>query len=154
MPFGLFLLGLIATLAAARRRKPVLPELSAFVEARLPSDRKLYVGTHRHDVIVMGDVMIYFILDRPLATRYQELHPAITDTTPVQQEIIGGLQRNDVSLIVLKHIFPDETLEGVKANFLKNLPQIAATDLDQYIRENYAKVQSFGPYDIWERRSD
>jgi hypothetical protein len=127
-------------------------ELLAYLDARIPQQQKLFVGLHRHDVLITGDVMIYFLLGRPNATRYQELHPAITDTAKVQQEIIHALQSDDVSLIILKHIYSDRTLERAKSNFLKNLPCIGATDLDEFIRKNYAEVRKFGPYEVWERR--
>ena len=58
----------------------VLTDLSAFVNTHIPQGRQLFVGLHRHDVVIIGDVMIYFILNQSHATRYHELHPAITDT--------------------------------------------------------------------------
>jgi uncharacterized protein (DUF697 family) len=128
-----------------------LADLVAFVDARVPSDQPLYVGLHRHDVIIIGDVMAYFLLARPNATRYQELHPAINDTAAVQQEMIRDLERQQVPIIILKHIFPDETLEQAKRQFRTNLPHVGATDLDVYIRQNYTQVHTIGPYDIWAR---
>jgi hypothetical protein len=127
-------------------------ELLAYLDAHIRRDQKLFVGLRRHDVIITGDVMIYFLLGRPNATRYQELHPAIADTATVQQEIIQALQSNDVSLIILKHIFSDKTLERAKSNFLRNLPRIGATDLDEFIRQKYVEVRKFGPYEVWERK--
>jgi hypothetical protein len=130
----------------------ILSDLVAFVDSRVPPDQKLFVGLHRHDVVVVGDTMIYFILDRPLATRYQELHPAWTDTAPIQQEIIQDLQAKKVSVIILKRIFTDDELNRTKKDFLKNLPNIGATDLDDFIQDNYVKVRKFGPYTIWKRK--
>lgn len=130
-----------------------LQELKNFVNQHIPTDQALFVGLHRHDVVVIGDVMIYFILDRPIATRYQELHPAITDTQPIQHEIIREIQNDGVDYIILRHIFPDQVLERVKADFLKNLPYIGATDLDNFIRINFIQVEQFGPYTVWERIS-
>jgi hypothetical protein len=128
-----------------------LAELYAFVDAHIPPDQELFVGLRRHDVMLIGDTLAYFVLDRPSATRYQELHPAITDTVPVQQEIVNDLRNNSVSLIVLKRIISDEELERIKENFLENLPQIGATDLDGFIRQHYGKVREFGPYVVWQR---
>jgi hypothetical protein len=127
-------------------------DLLIYLDTRIPPDQKLFVGLHRHDVLIIGDVMIYFLLGRPNATRYQELHPAITDTADVQQEIIHDLQSNHVPLIILKHIFSDKTLEQMKSIFLRDLPRIGATDLDEFIHQNYARVREFGPYEVWERK--
>jgi hypothetical protein len=95
---------------------------------------------------------MYFILNRPNATRYHELHPGIADTQPVQQEIIKDLKSNDVSVIVLGHFIPDEGLEKAKNAFRKNLPRIGATDLDRFIHENFVAVQKYGRYEVWRRK--
>ena len=130
----------------------ILTDLSAFVNTHVPPGKQLFVGLHRHDVIIIGDVMIYFILNRLNATRYQELHPAVTDTASIQREIIRDLKAKNIELVILKHIFPDETLERVKSGFHRNLPHIGASDLDDFIRENYVEVEKFGPYAVWQRR--
>jgi hypothetical protein len=129
-----------------------LDELIAFVDARLGPQEAVFTGLHRHDVIVISDMRLNFLLNRPYASRYHELHPAIADTAPVQQEIIADLQRRDVKMVVLKNIFPNETLEAVKADFLRNLPNIGATDLDEFLRANYAEVRRIGPYAVWQRQ--
>lgn len=128
-------------------------KLIDFVNQHVPPDQAIYVGLHRHDVVVIGDVLVYFILDRPIATRYSELHPAITDTQPTQQEIISDIQNEGLDYVILRHIFPNHVLEGAKADFLENLPYIGATDLDEFIKNNFVEVEQFGPYTIWERDS-
>ena len=96
------------------RQARVLTELYGYVNALMPKEEKIFVGLHRHDVIIVNDVLMYFILNRPNATRYHELHPGIADTQPVQQEIIKDLKKNDVSVVVLGRFFPDEWLEEAK----------------------------------------
>jgi hypothetical protein len=127
-------------------------ELSAFVHAHTEPRQRLFVGLHRHDVVIIGDVMIYFVLDRPSATRYHELHPAVTDTARVQNEIIRDLQEKNVSLVILKYIFSDEALEREKMNFARHLSKSGATDLDEFIGKNYLHVRTFGPYAVWQRK--
>jgi hypothetical protein len=125
-----------------------------FVNTHTQPDQELFVGLHRHDVVIVGgNANIYFILDRPIATRYHEIHPAVVDTADVQREIIRDLQDKNVSLIVLIRIFTDEHLEKVKSNFLRKLPQIGATDLDMFIRTNYVEVRKFDRYAIWKRKN-
>ncbi len=131
-----------------------LSELSAFVNANISADQPIFAGLHRHDVVVFNDVMLYFILNRPVATRYQELHPAITDTAPIQREIIGDLERKKIPLIVIKQLFSDQILEAVKKDFLKNLPKIGAAELDNYIRENYFEARRFGQHQVWLRKEN
>ncbi len=111
-----------------------------------------FVGLHRHDVVIVGTPRLYFILDRANATRYHELHPAIVDTARVQREIISDLQRKNVTFVILKHIFSDEALDEVKKAFLRNLPEVGATDLDEFIQANYVEVRKFGRYAFWARK--
>ena len=126
-------------------------ELAEYIDSRLTPDESIYVGLHRHDIVIIGDTPLYFMLGRRNATRYQELHPAITDTAPIQREIISDLESKRIDLIVLKKIFDDSTLDKVKQDFLRNLPNIGSTLLDDYIHENYLEVVNFGPYAVWER---
>ncbi len=130
----------------------VLSSLRAFVDSNTAPNEKIFVGLNRHDVVIVGDVLAYFILDRPIATRYQELHPAITDTAAVQATMIRELRDGRVRLIVLKKAFPGWQLEKAKADFQRHLPQVGALDLDHFIRQNYHPVREFGPYVVWMRR--
>jgi hypothetical protein len=134
------------------RQGHTLVTLASFVDTFIPPDQEVFVGLHRHDVVVIGDTMLYYILDRPNATRYQELHPAITDTSSVQQEIISNLRDKNIPFIILKNIFSDQTLEKIKEDFLRNLPYIGATDLDKFIRENYVVFQGVEQYQILGRK--
>jgi hypothetical protein len=128
-------------------------ELLAFVDKHLPPDGKLFIGLHRHDVVIVGaNAPDYFVLDRPIATRYHEIHPAVVDTAEIQREIIRDLQEKKVSFLILKRIRTDDRLELVKRDFLRNLPRIGATDLDTFIQSNYVQVQTIGNNAIWKRK--
>lgn len=134
------------------REARVLTELSGYVDALVPKEEKIFIGLHRHDITIINDVLMYFILNRPNATRYHELHPGVADTQPVQQEIIRDLKKNEVSVVVLGRFIPDEGLEAAKNAYRKNLPRIGATDLDGFIRENFVAVQKYGRYEVWRRK--
>lgn len=128
-------------------------ELIAFVNRNLRPDEHLFIGLHRHDVVIVGaNAADYFLLNRPIATRYHEIHPGIADTATVQREIIRDLQAKNVALIILKRIKTDESLDEVKRDFLRNLPHIGATDLDDFIRANYVQVKEIRGNAIWQRK--
>ena len=130
-----------------------LSELLPFIDAELSPHDHVFVGLHRHDAVIVGaNAPLYFMLNRPIGTKYNELHPAIVDTAEVQQEIIRGLQEKNVSLIILYHKFPDEMLERAKARFRKHLPRVGATNLDNFIRANYVRIREIGRYAIWKRK--
>lgn len=126
-----------------------LSAVSALVNEYVPAGEPIYIGLNRHDALLIGDTRLYFILNRPSATKYHELHPAITDTTPVQIEMIGEIRNKNVRLLVLKQIFNDEIVEKFKNDFLKTLPNIGATELDIFLKENYIEHARYGRYAVW-----
>jgi hypothetical protein len=128
-----------------------ISDLAEYVNEFTAHDDRIFIGLTRHDVIIANDIMAYFLLARPSATRYHELHPAVTDTAGIQKEIIDDLDRKRVEVIILRTFFSSDHLERAKAEFSKNLPLIGATDLDQFIRDNYQPVTTFGPYTVWKR---
>jgi hypothetical protein len=130
-----------------------LEQLHAFVAARVPRDEPIFVGLHRHDVTVVSEYMLYFILDRRGATRHDELHPAITDTSAVQREMVRNIEDKGVRLLVLKHMFSDARLDEIKADYLRNLPDVGARELDDHIVDRFEKAEQFGPYEVWLRRA-
>jgi hypothetical protein len=137
----------------------VMPEEAAslsavvnFVDQHVARDQAIYVGLTRHDIMLTNDMEIYFALNRPIAVRYHEMHPAIADTTNAQQEMIVGLERSQPPLIITKGIFGDDVLDQVKANYQSKLPDIGAKALDNYIHEHYLFTNDFSPYYVWTRK--
>jgi hypothetical protein len=126
-------------------------ELAAFVHERVPPGTPIYSGPHRHDIVIINDVVLYFWLDRPPATRYHELHPGIADTAAAQREIVEELRVQRVPLLVLKDTFPDDVLDDVKRRHSEHL-DIGATELDRFIARHYRESRRFGRYTVWLRR--
>jgi hypothetical protein len=117
-----------------------------YLQRRTTPDDYIYVGTHRHDEIFANDVLFYFLAGQRAATKYTELHPGLANTLPVQQEIAGELQAQDVRWVVTYRIWdsnePNTSAESTGVNYL-----------DDYIREHYRSVVTLGNYQIWERRN-
>lgn len=67
--------------------------------------------------------------------------------------MVRDLRDKNISLIILKNVFPDEVINAVKADFLKNLPQIGATDPDRFIRTSYVEVSRIGSYAVWKGKN-
>lgn len=125
--------------------------LASYIDEHVPPDKRIFIGLNRHDVTVIGDGKMYFILDRLNATRHDQLHPGIVDTEKVQREIIRDLQKNDARVIILRHVFPDKELDEFKVQLRVYLPKSGASLLDEYIHSNYTRVHTVGMYEIWER---
>jgi len=132
--------------------RDTLTWLVSFIDSHVPPGKKIFVGLHRHDTVVIGDGKLYFILDRGNATRQDQLHPGIVDTAKIQREMIRDLQRNNVEYLVIRHVFDDKALDKLRKIWSETLPESGATDLDNFIREHYQRLESSGQYEIWERK--
>ena len=75
-----------------------------FSTSSLPSVAPLYAGLPRHDNVFANDVSIYFLAGRPIATRYHELHPGVTTTQAVQEEMVAELDRAGARMACLHHV--------------------------------------------------
>ena len=132
--------------------RDTLTTLVTFMDSHVPPGKKIFVGLHRHDTVVIGDGKMYFILDRGNATRQDQLHPGIVDTAKIQREMIRDLQRNNVEYLVIRHVFDDKALDELRKIWSDTLPESGATELDSFIREHYQRLESSGQYEIWERK--
>ena len=122
-----------------------------YVQVRTRPDQPVYVGVLRHDVIIAGPVLLYFLMDRPIPVRYHELHPAVADTPAVQREMIADLRRANVVYTVLWRRFDDQALDRFHARRKNKLPDTGATLLDEFIHANYRKIESFGRFEVYRR---
>jgi hypothetical protein len=51
----------------------------------------IFVANSRHDLIRVGNPLLYTLLDRPNATRYDVMQPGVVTTEAVQREIVESL---------------------------------------------------------------
>jgi len=139
----------MSTVYMQRDRAEEYTGLTDYVRQHVPPGQPIYVGLRRHDVIITSHPAVYFMVDRPAATRYHELHGGVADTAPMQAEIIRDLKEKDVHLLVLLDPFPDDVLDRGKEMIRRKQPQVGATMLDAFIRANYAPARRFSVYEVW-----
>ena len=103
------------------------------------------MGVFRHDKLYINNAIFYFLSERQCATEFHELHPGVVSELPAQNRIINALEKNKVQFIVLtdEHNANEPNLSSISSG-LKTL--------DNYIRNNFYKVTSFGEYYIFKRR--
>ena len=82
-----------------------------FLRQHAAPGEPVYVGTGRHDKIFINDVMLYFIADRPAATKWYELHPGVQTRAETQREMIEEMRRTPPRAIALETLW-DNTLES------------------------------------------
>ncbi len=115
-----------------------------YIQARTAADDPVYVGLARHDKIFVNDVLLYFALARPPATKWYHFDPGLQTSAPIQQQIIADLERSQPKLIVLEAKWGDEAEP--------NDSRLSdATLLDDYIRNSFEPVAQFGANTILQR---
>lgn len=127
---------------------PTLPgqdEVVRMLDVQAPTSAPLFAGLLRHDNVFANDVSIYFLAGRPIATRYHELHPGVTTTQPVQEEMVAELAAQQPPWLVF--ITWGNPNEPNASRFSSGV-----TVLDDYIRAHYRHALTTGMYELWQRR--
>ena len=63
-----------------------LNRLVPYVDARVPPGRPVFVANPRHDLVRVGDTLLYVLLGRPSATDSDIMQPGVVTTAAVQSE--------------------------------------------------------------------
>jgi len=127
---------------------PTLPgqdDIVQILDHQSPASAPLFAGLLRHDNVFANDVSIYFLAGRPIATRYHELHPGVTTTQQVQEEMVAELAKQAPPWLVF--ITWGNPNEPNASRFSS-----AVTLLDDYIREHYRRELTVGMYELWRRQ--
>jgi hypothetical protein len=117
-----------------------------FITDHTERGQKLFLGLPRHDRIFAGDNLTYFATQRLPATKWFQLDPDLETRLDIQTEMTHEFDINKPPYIVLDSEYEDihEPNDSSKSS--------GVTLLDDYIRNNYQQVQTFGTKSIWRRR--
>ena len=133
----------------------VLRPITLFVRAHVPPDEPIHVGVQRHDAIVISNQRFYYLADRAPATRYNELHPGITDREDVQREMIADLESSGVRCVVLWRFgWPRERLDAIRDRRRELVPGAGSTLFDEHLRTSFRELERHGQYSILWRRGE
>lgn len=107
-------------------------------------DEPIFSGAIRHDQVLITDVLLYFLTERSAPTPYYELNRGLMADKAVHTEIIRTLEERRVRVIVLLDKISDEPNKSSVPN---GIPL-----LDNYIRQHYKPVGTFGDYHLMTRQ--
>jgi hypothetical protein len=124
--------------------EPDQAEAIAYLQAATGEGEQIFVGSRRHDLILVNDVAFYFLANRNSATKYHELYPGIATTRPIQEQIVHELDSAAVMWVILvqSRLSTEDNLSAVSSQ---------VTYLDDYIRSEYEQVAEFGNYSVWKK---
>lgn len=127
--------------------------MAEFVDDNVPPGEAIHAGVRRNDSIIVSNARINYLMRRPAATRYQELHPGVTDREPVQREMIEDLERAGVRCMILWRFGQsDAAAAAVVARRKARIPDAGSTLLDEWVAEHFDLALSVDEYDILWRR--
>lgn len=131
----------------------VYEPIVSYIRANVPESEPIYVGLVRHDSVVVSNQTFYYLSGRPIASRYNELHPGIVDREEIQREIIADLTRLNVRCAVLWDFgWPQSRMNAILAERQRHIPEIGSTILDEYLQREFQRVARHGEYVVLRRR--
>lgn len=119
-----------------------------YVQQRTEENDYIYVGTNRHDKIILNDILFYFASKRLSATKWHHFDPGIQTTKDIQSEIISDLRMRTPRYVVLSSQW--DTMQEPNESALSS----GVTLLDDFLKAKYKLVASFGSLGIYELTTD
>ena len=134
----------VGTSAASRAELNEYAALVRHVRATTADGEPIFSGVSDTSRLFFNDAMLYFLTDRPSATRWIEMEPGLTNTEAAQLEIVDALRRKRVTTVVQWSRLSDEPNATSRSN--------GVHVLDEFVRANYAESRRFGAYTVLVRR--
>lgn len=116
-----------------------------FLATHTKPEEPIYVGLTRHDKIAASDVFVYFAVGRVPPTKWHQLDPGLQTRADIQAEMVQDLTSHNVRTLLLNSEFDD--VEEPNASAVSS----GVTLLDDYIRQHYKPVETFGTLSVWAR---
>jgi hypothetical protein len=122
-----------------------LRSLVRYVRAVVPPGEPVFAANPRHDLVRVGNPLVYVLVDRPNPTRYDVMQPGVITTAPVQREIVGDLERTRFVIRWLSPAADKREPNGAGRSS-------GVRTLDRYLARRYEEVRRFGDYAVLRRR--
>jgi NitT/TauT family transport system permease protein len=124
-----------------------LAQLVRFVRTRVPEGEPVFVANPRHDLVKVGNPLVYVLAGRPNPTRYDVMQPGVVTTAPVQREIVGDLRAARPELVI-RWLSP--VADQPEPNGAGEPSGVRV--LDDYLARAYVPDRRFGDYQVLRRR--
>jgi hypothetical protein len=108
------------------------------------ADDPVFVGLTSHRYTVINPMLAYYLADRRAAVRVSMFNPGVTNTDPVQREMVDNLKAANAQILLL-----DDRV-GFEVSNDSRIP--GSTILDEYISSAFVEVCRFGDFGIFAAR--
>ncbi len=131
-----------------------LVPLVELVRAGTTPRERIHVGVLENDAVVVSNPRFYWLCERRAATRYSELHPAVTDRESVQREMIADLEGAHVRCAVIWTfgLHTQERIEKIVARRRGLIGDVGSGLLDRWFDEHFEPILVRGEYAVWWRK--
>ena len=116
-----------------------LAVLIAAVHELTGSGEPVFVANPRHDLVRVGDPLLYTLLERPNPTRYDVMQPGVVTTPEVQREIVAALAD---ARVVVRWVHPTACEPEPNGAGRSSGVEI----LDRYLWEHFHEHSRYGNY--------
>jgi len=138
-------LPMLAGITAPASQAEQLTSLAQAITDAAPPDVPLLLLGWRNDVLVYAATDVYWLSSRPFIGRHHELHPAITDTEPIQRQLLNAIRASGVlPVVVLEHRFSANGLDRIGASWRAAGVRVGARLLDEWVAANYTSAGRYG----------
>jgi hypothetical protein len=121
---------------------PFRDQLVETIQRHTRPGEPIFVGLTDHRTTLGNELDLYFLANRPGATRYMQFDPNIVNRREVQEEMIAELEAKQTRLVVLSPYFAGE---GEPAN---QSSRRGADLLDTWLAANYRPLAKFGDWEV------
>lgn len=119
-----------------------------FLRQQTPQDKPIYIGAGRHDKIFLNAVMMYFMSERPAATKWYELHPGVQTRAETQQHMVEEMRHTPPSVVILDTAW-DRAFENNRSSQSSGMHV-----LDDWLGECYKEAARFETIRVLVPRTD
>jgi hypothetical protein len=130
----------------SRSEARALTGLLADVRGLTSPGEPIFVADPRHDLVRVGDPLLYVILDRPDVSGYDVMQPGVVTTARVQREIVRTLERAHTRVVV-RWLDPTASLPEPNGAGRSSGVHI----LDRYLAADFREQARFGYYAVLRR---
>lgn len=133
--------GLVPKRSIARDNRD---DVLQFIEERTSPGEAIFVGDREHRFVHCNQMDLYFLAERPPATRWIQFDPGLITRDEIQARMIDDFERNDLRVAVLLECDsePEPNLSAIPGS----------SRLDEYLDAHFEVVDEVGGYTLLERR--
>ena len=126
---------------APRPEARALAALNREVNRLSPPGAPMFVANPRHDLVRVGDPLLYVLLGRPNPTGYDVMQPGVVTTAPVQREMVRDLEDARPE-VVIRWLSPVARQREDNGSGRSSGTRI----LDEFLNDEYVRVRRIGDY--------